>query len=114
MHAIFTAKDKDIYHVTVMPCFDKKLEAARQEFQIESNGRIVKDVDCVLATTEIEKLLTDNLGDDELESVAAAFEHEDNSSDFVYSHRGGGSGGYLDYVYQSASESLFGKDRKSY
>jgi iron only hydrogenase large subunit-like protein len=40
--AIFTAKDKDIYHVTVMPCFDKKLEAARQEFQIESNGRIVK------------------------------------------------------------------------
>lgn len=109
MHAIFTAKDKDIYHVTVMPCFDKKLEAARQEFQIESNGRIVKDVDCVLATTEIEKLLTDNLGDDELESVAAAFEHEDNSSDFVYSHRGGGSGGYLDYVYQSASESLFGR-----
>jgi len=101
--------DEDIYHVTVMPCFDKKLEAARQEFQIESNGRIVKDVDCVLATTEIEKLLTDNLGDDELESVAAAFEHEDNSSDFVYSHRGGGSGGYLDYVYQSASESLFGR-----
>ena len=41
---IFAAKDKDIYHVTVMPCFDKKLEAARQEFQIESNGRIVKDV----------------------------------------------------------------------
>jgi len=69
----------------------------------------VEDVDCVLATTEIEKLLSDNLGDDELETVAAAFEHEDNSSDFIYSHRGGGSGGYLDFVYQSASESLFGQ-----
>jgi iron only hydrogenase large subunit-like protein len=73
----------------------------------------VEDVDCVLATTEIEKLLSDNLGDDELETVAAAFEHEDNSSDFIYSHRGGGSGGYLDFVYQSASESLFGKDHKN-
>ena len=24
----------DIYHVTIMPCFDKKLEASRYEFQV--------------------------------------------------------------------------------
>ncbi|CAG5095935.1 Oidioi.mRNA.OKI2018_I69.XSR.g14407.t1.cds [Oikopleura dioica] len=89
--------------------FRQKLEAARQEFQIESNGRVVKDVDCVLATTEIEKLLVDNLEEDDLETVVASFEHEDNDGDVIYSHRGGGSGGYLDYIYRSAAESLFGQ-----
>uniref|UniRef100_A0A8D2M931 Iron hydrogenase small subunit domain-containing protein n=1 Tax=Zonotrichia albicollis TaxID=44394 RepID=A0A8D2M931_ZONAL len=44
-----------IYHVTVMPCYDKKLEASRpdffnQEFQ-------TRDVDCVITTGEVLKLL---------------------------------------------------------
>jgi len=31
-------KQPDVYHVSVMPCFDKKLEAARTEFESEHDG----------------------------------------------------------------------------
>ena len=40
-----------IYHVGVMPCFDKKLEASREDFfnkELET-----RDVDCVLTSGEI-------------------------------------------------------------
>lgn len=37
-----------IYHATVMPCYDKKLEASRADFQ--EGG--VKDVDCVLTASK--------------------------------------------------------------
>ena len=35
-----------IYHVTVMPCFDKKLEASRSDFY--SDLYSTRDVDCVI------------------------------------------------------------------
>lgn len=38
-----------IYHVSVMPCFDKKLEASRNEFYNEFHK--TRDVDCVLSTS---------------------------------------------------------------
>lgn len=40
-----------IYHVTVMPCYDKKLEASRDDFFSEvSNSR---DVDCVITSSNV-------------------------------------------------------------
>ncbi|VDB95107.1 unnamed protein product [Peniophora sp. CBMAI 1063] len=46
---------QDVYHVTVMPCYDKKLEASRPDFfDEESNTR---DVDCVLTTGELALLM---------------------------------------------------------
>lgn len=42
-----------VYHVAVMPCYDKKLEASRR--QLEHEG--VKEVDCVLTTGELHDLL---------------------------------------------------------
>ncbi|KAL5596976.1 hypothetical protein BROUX41_006351 [Berkeleyomyces rouxiae] len=49
-----------IYHVTVMPCFDKKLEASREELTDSvwstadgQPGKGVRDVDCVITTSEI-------------------------------------------------------------
>ncbi|KAF9049749.1 iron hydrogenase [Panaeolus papilionaceus] len=44
-----------IYHVTVMPCYDKKLEASRQDFYNEIYA--TRDVDCVITTGELEILL---------------------------------------------------------
>lgn len=38
----------EIFHVAVMPCFDKKLEASRNDFYNEVSQS--KDVDCVLTT----------------------------------------------------------------
>lgn len=46
-----------IYHVTVMPCYDKKLEASRQDFYNEVYS--TRDVDCVITTGELELLIRD-------------------------------------------------------
>jgi iron only hydrogenase large subunit-like protein len=46
-----------IWHVAIMPCFDKKLEASREELTDavwEGNGtRGVRDVDCVITSKEL-------------------------------------------------------------
>lgn len=44
-----------VYHVTVMPCFDKKLEASRSDFQ--SIASEAPEVDCVVTSLEIEEML---------------------------------------------------------
>lgn len=45
----------NVYHLTVMPCFDKKLEASRDVFACETDSS--KDVDCVLTPIEIEDIM---------------------------------------------------------
>lgn len=43
-------ENRSIYHVTVMPCYDKKLEAAREDFfDGETQSR---DVDCVITASK--------------------------------------------------------------
>ncbi|KAL4434294.1 hypothetical protein ABPG75_000735 [Micractinium tetrahymenae] len=44
-----------VYHCAVMPCYDKKLEASREDFWLP--GTQVPETDCVLATTELQELL---------------------------------------------------------
>lgn len=44
----------NIYHLSIMPCFDKKLESARPEDGVEES---FKDVDCVLTAKELVTLL---------------------------------------------------------
>lgn len=41
--------DRPIYHVTVMPCYDKKLEAAREDFFNQQTQS--RDVDCVITAS---------------------------------------------------------------
>ncbi|CAK9182261.1 unnamed protein product [Ilex paraguariensis] len=59
----------EVYHVTVMPCYDKKLEAARDDFvfQLESPGDThgntgleITEVDSVLTTGEVLDLIQVN------------------------------------------------------
>lgn len=45
---------KPYFHLAVMPCHDKKLEASRRDFVREND---VKDVDTVITTTELLQLL---------------------------------------------------------
>ena len=54
----------NIIHVSVQPCFDKKLEATRKEF---TNPEGLRYTDMVLATTELLDLLIDN--DDLLSNI---------------------------------------------
>ncbi|EPS43987.1 hypothetical protein H072_2020 [Dactylellina haptotyla CBS 200.50] len=53
--------DVDVYHVAVMPCFDKKLEASRAEFtdaawKDSEDVAPMRDVDCVITTRELLQL----------------------------------------------------------
>lgn len=61
-----SGRPEELYHVTVMPCYDKKLEAARDDFvfdleshengnQGESCG--IPEVDSVLTTGEVLELI---------------------------------------------------------
>ncbi|XP_072457350.1 cytosolic iron-sulfur assembly component 3 isoform X1 [Notamacropus eugenii] len=96
-----------IYHVTVMPCYDKKLEASRpgffnQEYQ-------TRDVDCVITTGEILRLLEQEgvcLSDVDPAPLDAEFSCV--SGEELLGHQGGGSGGYLEHIFRYAAQELFG------
>ncbi|KAH9858613.1 iron hydrogenase [Lenzites betulinus] len=95
-----------IYHVTVMPCYDKKLEASRQDFYNDTYA--TRDVDCVITTGELQLLMLDKGWDlslpvpDEnipprpylassIQPVAAA----DSTLPELLTHPGTSSGSYL-------------------
>jgi len=46
---LFLNRPDDIYHVTIMPCYDKKLEASREDFYNDIYR--TRDVDCVISTS---------------------------------------------------------------
>ena len=91
----------EIYHISIMPCYDKKLEASRPDFTTESGNR---DVDCVLTTGEVQRMLTEHevaLGD------MLDIEGEDAEESILPSllvHQGSASGGYLHNALQAAIE----------
>ncbi|CEO97296.1 hypothetical protein PBRA_000641 [Plasmodiophora brassicae] len=87
--------DTNVYHVTVMPCADKKLEASRSEFQ--------SDVDLVLTTLEVAGLIEERVED--LGKVVP--EDDDASPVITAAEDSGSSGGYLDNVFKHAARELF-------
>ncbi|XP_027512462.1 cytosolic iron-sulfur assembly component 3 [Corapipo altera] len=95
-----------IYHVTVMPCYDKKLEASRPDFFNQQYQ--TRDVDCVITTGEVLKLLEQegvSLSDVDpgpLDTMLSSAAEE------LSTHPGGGSGGYLEHIYRHAAKELFG------
>lgn len=55
-------RPEEVYHVSVMPCYDKKLEAARDDFvfQVESQEPTdlkITEVDSVLTSGEVLDLI---------------------------------------------------------
>ena len=105
-----------IFHISLMPCFDKKLEASRKEFIIENEHH---EVDCVLTPIELEgMLLKSNCSlnavqptklDNFLANFAALQKLNDkfDSSQAVRSHLGSGSGGYAENIYRMISIVIF-------
>ncbi|KAI0232374.1 Cytosolic Fe-S cluster assembly factor nar1 [Massospora cicadina] len=121
-----------IYHVTVMPCYDKKLEASREDFY--SDIYATRDVDCVLTSGEIERMLLDhdlakpglstlefslmdcifttpNVAYEALASDtcqgAAWFNYGRYPSDFSLTQSS--AGGYLEFVLMAAAQFLYGR-----
>ncbi|KAH0631761.1 hypothetical protein JD844_019527 [Phrynosoma platyrhinos] len=97
-----------IYHVTVMPCYDKKLEASRPDFFIQEHQ--TREVDCVITTGEVLKLLEQEgtplseVDPAPLDSMFSSLSEDQ----FLLGHSGGGSGGYLEHIYKYAAKELFG------
>ena len=90
-----------MYHVTIMPCYDKKLEASRKDFYDDVYS--TRDVDCVVTTGEIEKLMRDKGFD-----LRLPVPNEDqcaSSTPFgipdLIQHIGSSSGSYLQHLIDS-------------
>lgn len=104
-------RPSDIYHASIMPCFDKKLEASRNDFYDAQEDS--HDVDTVLSTGEIVTLLEEKeidfmtLRESPLDTL---FTSIDESQQILYGHEGGGSGGYLHHVLTHAARELFGME----
>lgn len=88
----------EIYHVAVMPCYDKKLEASRQDFYNDVHK--TRHVDCVITTGELDLLMREKGWD---LSVKVPREDEPDLSNIVNGipfpelvfHDGSSSGSYL-------------------
>lgn len=99
-----------IYHVTVMPCYDKKLEASREDFFNEVLES--RDVDCVITSIEVEQMLVKE-GKKLEEMPMGSFDWpwtEKSPETFVWSHETSGSGGYSDYIFKHAAKTLFNEE----
>uniref|UniRef100_A0A8C7KQ35 Rho GTPase activating protein 17b n=1 Tax=Oncorhynchus kisutch TaxID=8019 RepID=A0A8C7KQ35_ONCKI len=102
---------QQIYHVTVMPCYDKKLEASRPDFYLEEAD--TREVDCVITSGEVVKMLEEEkvlLSDVEPAPLDTMFSSV--CGDELLGHAGSGSGGYLHHVFTHAARQLFGEEVK--
>ncbi|KAF1882450.1 hypothetical protein Lal_00039098 [Lupinus albus] len=112
-------RPEEIYHVTVMPCYDKKLEAARDDFvfQLESHDEdrrsdvnMIPEVDSVLTTGEILELI--QLKDVDFKSLEESpldrMLTNINEEGYLYGVRGS-SGGYAETIFRYAAKTLFGR-----
>ena len=100
----------DMYHAAVMPCYDKKLEAARGDFA-SANG--VRDVDIVLTTAELQDLIDRETDGNGLSGVAESdldpliFGVSEDQKRLFRPPDVGASGGYLENIFRYAAEELF-------
>ncbi len=87
-----SARPNEIYHVTVMPCYDKKLEASRKDFFDEEYS--TRDVDCVITTGEMNLVMQDKGWD-----LSASVEGEEEGIfPELLQHAGSSSGSYLQTI----------------
>lgn len=95
---------KGVYHVTVMPCYDKKLEASRTDFALEEEE--TREVDCVLTTGEVLKMMQEK----SLDLVSLAETYISNQNDLVFppllAAPGTSSGSYLHQTITQIIQSL--------
>ncbi|KAJ3019896.1 hypothetical protein HKX48_001620 [Thoreauomyces humboldtii] len=102
-----------VYHVSVMPCYDKKLEASRQDFYDDVYA--TRDVDCVITTGEVERMFAEQgvnvLGPESLD-IDSLFTKAVAATPYygipmLAGTEGSSSGGYLSYILRYAAHALF-------
>ena len=95
-----------VYHVTVMPCYDKKLEASREDFYDDIYR--TRDVDCVITSLEVEQMFEEKAVDFPGLAPHELDDFFSSGKDELLNHSGGASGGYLENVFCYAAQELFG------
>ncbi|WMV42446.1 hypothetical protein MTR67_035831 [Solanum verrucosum] len=108
-----SVRPEDIYHVTVMPCYDKKLEAAREDFvfQVDTDSEKITEVDSVLTTGEVLDLIQlkavdfQSLEESPLDKL---FTNIDEEGHLYGVH--GSSGGYAETIYRHVAKVLLGQE----
>ncbi|EGT51605.1 hypothetical protein CAEBREN_28974 [Caenorhabditis brenneri] len=89
----------DVFHAAVMPCFDKKLEASREQFKVD--GTEIRETDCVVSTAELLEEITKENPEGSIED-STVFEGDEwmthLSRGAVIGDAGGSSGGYADRI----------------
>ncbi|KAM9425250.1 nuclear prelamin A recognition factor isoform 2-T2 [Pholidichthys leucotaenia] len=100
---------ENVFHMVVAPCFDKKLEAVREEFY---NSLLeTRDVDCVLTSREIYCLMERRrVTVEELDSIPLDHVLGDPGDAALVRHDGRGSEGFLEHIFKHAAKELFGVD----
>lgn len=100
-----SVEPKRIYHVTLMPCYDKKLEASRLDNRIVNGQGETPEVDCVITPIEVDMLLQHkqvealtSLPRRKLDLLFGDL-NQHRSATFL-SHVGTGSGGYADNLFR--------------
>ncbi|KAF5206547.1 Cytosolic fe-s cluster assembly factor narfl [Thalictrum thalictroides] len=113
-------KLNDVYHVTIMPCYDKKLEAARDDFVFSmssqrENAKEVADlsfseVDSVLTTGEVLDLIRLKSVDFKAleESPLDKMLTNVNEDGHLFGVSGS-SGGYAETIFRHAAKTIFGR-----
>ncbi|KAJ2800594.1 Cytosolic Fe-S cluster assembly factor nar1 [Coemansia helicoidea] len=97
-----------IYHVAIMMCYDKKLEASRSDFY--SDLYKTRDVDCVVTTGEVDRMLAEkqialaDAPETALDSLTAGAAAQDG----LYASAGTSAGGGLEYILSYAARALHG------
>ncbi|XP_004709263.1 nuclear prelamin A recognition factor isoform X1 [Echinops telfairi] len=96
-----------LFHVIVGPCYDKKLEALREDVHGVGSGTS-QGVDCVLTSGELLQMMEQS--DLTVKDAAVDTLFRDLTEEEIQRHEGAGSDGYLAHVFRHAAKELFGED----
>eukprot|EP00002_Diphylleia_rotans_P016424 TRINITY_DN3195_c0_g1_i4.p1 TRINITY_DN3195_c0_g1~~TRINITY_DN3195_c0_g1_i4.p1 ORF type:complete len:448 (+),score=86.61 TRINITY_DN3195_c0_g1_i4:49-1392(+) len=105
----FETSAERVYHLAIMPCYDKKLEASRDDFLDDILH--TRDVDCVLTSGELLTFIQEHAADfvssteAPLDQIASCV----GDLQMLYGWKGS-SGGYLEYVLRATAKQLYGLD----
>ncbi|XP_028826285.1 nuclear prelamin A recognition factor [Denticeps clupeoides] len=98
-----------VYHVVVAPCFDKKLDAVKEEFY--SSVLESQDVDCVLTSGEVLQLMEQKyFSSEDLDSVPLDHIFSEVGEQGLMRHEGRVSEGFLEHIFKHAAQDIFGLD----
>ncbi|KAI4303555.1 hypothetical protein MLD38_039166 [Melastoma candidum] len=110
----------EVYHVSVMPCYDKKLEAVRDDFSFQFDSP--RDASEVVTLTEVDSVLTSGEVLDLIQLKEVDFKGlEESQLDTLMTNVDqhgnlygvcGSSGGYAETIFRYAAKELFNLDVK--